>query len=135
VTLVCNPVNLLLTAGYTVEDYLVSVEQAIRRAAGDEAIAAEKVIDRIVVNDPADTSEKVQRMMRGEDIPREVKQVLLHRTPTGPVTLSAEEMGRLESRGIEVIKRSMLSVETVSIRGIDTEAISYERGKLIETII
>jgi hypothetical protein len=134
VTLVCNPVNLLLTAGYTVEEYLQAIEQAISRAAGRQ-IAAEQVIDRVVVNDPSDTSEKVQRMMRGEGIPREVKQVLLHRTPTGPVTVTADDVARLESRGLEVVQKPMLSVETVSIRGIESEAISYEKQKLLEAIV
>ncbi len=135
VTLICNPVNLLLTAGYTVEDYLLSIEQALHRATGDASIRAEQVIDRIVVNDPSGAPEGLQRMMRGEGIPREVKQALLHRTPTGPVTVSGDERARLESRGIEVLQRAMLSVETVSIRGIRTEAISYDRDELFETLM
>ncbi len=134
VTLVCNPVNLLLTAGYTVDDYLRSIEQAVRHTTGRDDIAAEQVVDRLVVNDPSGTSEKVQKMMRGEGIPREVKQVLLHRTPTGPVTVSAEDIAHLEARGLEVVQKPMLSVETVSIRGIETEAISYEKEKLFEAI-
>ena len=36
---------------------------------------------------------------------------------------------------MEVVQKAMLSVETVSIRGIETEAISYEREELIEAII
>ncbi len=135
VVLVCNPVNLLLTAGYTVDDYLNAIEQAVARGAGGKEIRAEEVIDRIVVNDPSGASERVQKMMAGEDIPREVKQALLHRTPTGPVTVSSADMERLDGRGMEVVQKAMLSVETVSIRGIETEAISYEREKLIEAII
>ncbi len=133
VTLVCNPVNLLLTAGYTVEDYLQAIEQAITRAAGTK-IKAEQVIDRVVVNDPAATSEKVRKMMQGEGIPREVKQVLLHRTPTGPVVVTPDDIARLQSRGLEVIQKPMLSVETISIRGIETEAISYAKEKLLDAI-
>ena len=133
VTLVCNPVNLLLTAGYRVDDYLEAIEQAVSRAAGRK-IKAEEVLDRVVVNDPSTTSEKAQRMMRGEGVPREVKQVLLHRTPTGPVTVAREEIAGLEARGMEVVQRAMLSVETVSIRGIETESMSYEKQKLLEAI-
>ena len=134
VMLVCNPVNLLLTAGYTVDDYLRSIEQAVRRAVGREDVKVEQIVDRIVVNDPCAASEKANAMMRGEGIPPEVKQVLLHRTPTGAVTTSAEDIARLEARGIEVIQKAMLSVATVSIRGIETEAISYENERLVETI-
>lgn len=135
VTVVCNPVNLLLTAGYTVDDYLEAIEQAISRAAGGKEIRTEQVIDRVVVNDPSTTSEKAQRMMEGEGIPREVKQVLLHRTPTGPVTVASDDIARLQSRGLEVIQEPMLSVETVSIRGIETESISYEKDKLLAAIV
>lgn len=135
VILVLNPVNLLLTAGYTVDDYLLSIEQAVQHATGRDDVKAEHIVDRIVVNDPSTTSEKAQRMMRGEGIPREVKQVLLHRTPTGPVTVSADDIARLEARGFEVVRRAMLSVETVSIRGIETEAISYDKDKLLEAIL
>jgi len=134
VTLVCNPVNLLLTAGYTVDDYLRSIEQAVQHTTGKDDVRAEHIIDRLVVNDPSGTSEKVQAMMQGEGIPPKVKQVLLHRTPTGPVTVSREDIKRLKGRGIEVLQRAMLSVETVSIRGIETEAISYEKEKLFEAI-
>jgi 2-phospho-L-lactate transferase/gluconeogenesis factor (CofD/UPF0052 family) len=135
VILVCNPMNLLLTAGYAVDDYLRSMEQALRRATGDEDIAAEQIIDRVVVNDPSDATRRVREMMDGEGIPPEVKQELLHRTPTGAVSVSSEEKARLESRGIEVIHRSMLSVETVSIRGIKTEAVSYDRDRLFEALL
>ncbi|UCC68835.1 MAG: YvcK family protein [Armatimonadota bacterium] len=134
VTLVCNPVNLLLTAGYTVDDYLRAIEQGIARASGDAEIKIEQVIDRVVVNDPSTTSEKVQKMMQGEGIPLEVKRVLLHRTPTGPVTVTSDDIARLGGRSLEVIYKPMLSVETVSIRGIETEAISYEKEKLLESI-
>jgi len=127
-------VNLLLTAGYTVDDYLRSIEQAVRHTTGRDDITAEQVVDRLVVNDPSGTSEKVQKMMRGEGIPREVKQVLLHRTPTGPVMVSPEDVKALEERGIEVVVKPMLSVETVSIRGIETEAISYQKEKLFDAI-
>ncbi|MGA2434776.1 MAG: 2-phospho-L-lactate transferase CofD family protein [Bryobacteraceae bacterium] len=133
VVLVCNPVNLLLTAGYSVEDYLGAIEQALGRASGHKLRAAE-IIDRVVVNDPSACSEKVQRVMRGEGVPREVKQVLLHRTPTGPICLSKDEKSRLEGQGIEVVERAMLSVETISIRGIETEAISYSKNMLVDAI-
>lgn len=135
VVLVLNPVNLLLTAGYAVDDYLGAIEQALRHATGRGDISAEQVIDRIVVNDPSGAPERAQRMMRGEGIPPEVKQVLLHRTPTGPVTVSEQDIARLQARGFEVVSRPMLSVETVSIRGIETEAISYERDKLLDAIL
>lgn len=134
VILICNPVNLLLTAGYTVDDYLRSIEQALRHTTGRD-IAAEEVFDRVIVNDPSDTSDKVQAMMRGQGIPLEVKQVLLHRTPTGPVTVSDGDLARLRARGMEVVQKAMLAVETVSIRGLETEAISYEREKLIEAML
>jgi hypothetical protein len=135
VTLVLNPLNLLLTAGYTVADYLRSIEQAVRHATGGGDIKIEHIIDRLVVNDPSTASEKVQKMMRGEDIPPVVKQELLHRTPCGPVTISAEERRQLEARGIEVIHRPMLEVQTVSIRGIETEAVSYQQDMLLDAIL
>jgi len=134
VVLVCNPLNLLLTAGYTVGDYLRSIEQAVMHATGEE-VRAEEIIDRIIVNDPSTASARVQQMMRGEGIPREVKQVLLHRTPTGPVTVSREEIAALEGRGFEVVHRPMLEVETVVIRGMETEAISYQKEKLLSAIM
>ena len=134
VVLICNPVNLLLTAGYTVDDYLRSIEQALYHTTGRN-IKAEQVIDRMVINDPSDTSERVHEMMRGQGIPLEVKQVLLHRTPTGPITVSDDDLARLRARGMEVVQKAMLAVETVSIRGLETEAISYEREKLIEAIV
>ncbi len=133
VVLVLNPVNLLLTAGYAVDDYLHAIEQALSRAVGRPLRAAE-IVDRVVVNDPSASSEKVQRMMRGEGIPREVKQVLLHRTPTGPVCVTSADIARLERQGIEVVQRDMLAVETVSIRGIETEAISYDKEILVDAI-
>jgi hypothetical protein len=135
VTLVLNPLNLLLTAGYTVAGYLRSVEQAVRHATGDQSIKIEHIIERLVVNDPSTASEKAQKMMRGEDIPAVVKQELLHRTPCGPVTISAEERRQLEARGIEVIHRPMLEVQTVSIRGIETEAVSYQPDLLLDAIL
>ncbi len=133
VVLVCNPVDLLLTAGYSVEDYLGAIEQALSRAAA-RTLRASQIIDRVVVNDPSTASEKVQRVMRGEGVPREVKQVLLHRTPTGPICLSKEQAARLEAQGIEVVQRAMLSVETISIRGIETEAISYNKDMLADAV-
>lgn len=135
VTLVCNPVNLLLTAGYTVEDYLRSIEQAVKFATGGKDIKAQEVIGRLVINDPSTASARVQKMMRGEDIPPVVKQELLHRTPCGPVTVSPDEVRQLEGRGIEVIHKPMLEVQTVSIRGIETEAVSYEKEKLLDAVL
>ena len=135
VILVLNPLNLLLTAGYTIADYLRSVEQALKRAAGGKDIPIEQIIDRLVVNDPSTASERVQQMMRGEGIPPAVKQELLHRTPCGPVTVSPEERQELEARGIEVIHQPMLEVQTVSIRGIETEAVSYQPDKLLDAIL
>jgi 2-phospho-L-lactate transferase/gluconeogenesis factor (CofD/UPF0052 family) len=134
VTLVCNPVNLLLTAGYTVDDYLRSIEQAVAHATGEQ-VKAEQIVDRIVVNDPSPASEEVQKMMRGEGIAPEVKRALLHRTPTGAVTVSAEQIAELEGRGFEVVQRGMLEVQTISIRGIETKAISYEDDKLVAALI
>ncbi len=134
VIVVCNPVNLLLTAGYTVSDYLQSIAQALRQATGGREVAIEEVVDRVVVNDPSGAPESVQRMMRGEGIPPEVKQELLHRTPTGPVVARPEEIAALEARGVEVVQKAMLEVQRVSIRGIETEAVSYEAGKLMETL-
>ena len=52
----------------------------------------EEVVDTVIVNDPSGASESVQRMMRGEGLPPEVKRELLHRTPTGPVITSPEEI-------------------------------------------
>jgi len=135
VTLVCNPHNLLLTAGYTVADYLRSIEQAATFALAGRKVKAEEMIDRVVVNDPSTASEKAQRMMRGEGIPAVVKQELLHRTPCGPVTVTPEEVRDLEARGLEVVHRPMLEVQTVSIRGIETEAVSYEKEKVLEAVL
>jgi hypothetical protein len=135
VIVVCNPVNLLLTAGYTVTDYLRSIAQALRQATGGRDIAVQEVMDRVVVNDPSGASESVQRMMRGEGIPPEVKQELLHRTPTGPVVATPEEVAALEKRGVEVVQKGMLEVQRVSIRGIETEAVSYQTGKLVEALL
>jgi len=135
ITLVCNPVNLLLTAGYTVEDYLRSIEQAVQHATNDASIKIQQIVDRVVVNDPSTASEKAQRMMRGEGIPREVKQVLLHRTPTGAVTVSPEEIAGLQNRGMEVVYKPMLEVQTVSIRGIESEAVSYATDKLVDAVV
>jgi len=134
VILVCNPVNLLLTAGYSVTDYLHSLEQALAHASGRE-VRIEEVLDRVVVNDPRGASESAQRMMRGEGIPPEVKRELLHRTPTGPVTTSPAEIAALEKRGLEVVQKDMLEVQKVSIRGIETDAVSYEKGRLIEALL
>ncbi len=135
VTLVCNPHNLLLTAGYRVADYLRSIEQAVSFARDGAAVRAEDLIDRVVVNDPSTASEKAQQMMRGEGIPPEVKQELLHRTPCGAVTLTPEEKAELETRGLEVWHRPMLEVRTVAIRGIETEAVSYRAESLTEAIL
>lgn len=135
VTLVCNPHNLLLTAGYRVADYLRAVEQAVSFARGGVCARAEEFIDRVVVNDPSAASEKAQQMMRGEGIPAVVKQELLHRTPCGAVTLTPEEKAELEARGLEVWFRPMLEVRTVAIRGIETEAVSYRPESLIEAIL
>ena len=135
VIVVCNPVNLLLTAGYTVTDYLRAIEQALRQATGGRKVGIEEVVDTVVVNDPSGASESVQRMMRGEGIPPEVKQELLHRTPTGPVVATPEEMRALQERGVEVVQQEMLEVQRVSIRGIETEAVSYETGKLMEALL
>jgi hypothetical protein len=135
VILVCNPVNLLLTAGYTVSDYLRSVEQALRQATGGEAVGIEEVLDTVVVNDPTGAPESVQRMMRGEGIPPEVKQELLHRTPTGPVVTTPEEIAALQARGLKVVRQPMLEVQRVSIRGLETEAVSYHAEKLLEALL
>ena len=121
--------------GNALEDKTAVVTGAGRGIGRAVALLLAEHGTRVVVNDPSDTSEKVQRMMRGEGIPREVKQVLLHRTPTGPVTVTADDIARLESRGLEVVQKPMLSVETVSIRGIESEAISYEKQKLLEAIV
>jgi 2-phospho-L-lactate transferase/gluconeogenesis factor (CofD/UPF0052 family) len=134
VVLVCNPVNLLLCAGYSVSDYLGCIEQALRHACG-RRVAIEEVIDRVVVNDPLGASESAQRMMRGEGIPPEVKRELLHRTPTGPVTASPEEIRALQARGIEVVQRAMLEVQKISIRGIETDSVSYEQYRLMEALL
>lgn len=134
VILVCNPVNLLLTAGYTVTDYLRSVEQALRHATGGRSVGIEEVLDTVVVNDPSGASESVQRMMRGEGIPPEVKQELLHRTPTGPVVTTREEIVALQARGVQVVQKEMLEVQRVSIRGLETEAVSYQADKLLEVL-
>ena len=133
--LICNPHNLLLTAGYTVADYLRSIEQAMAFARGGRAVMAEEIIDRVVVNDPSPASEKAQQMMRGEGIPPVVKQELLHRTPCGPVTVTPQEVERLTARGLALVHRPMLEVRTVSIRGIETEAVSYQKEKLLDAIL
>jgi len=135
VTLVCNPVNLLLTAGYTVGDYLRSIEQAVGLATGGRAVKVEEMVDRVVVNDPSAASEKAQQMMRGEGIPPVVKQELLHRTPCGAVTVTPAEVKELEGRGMEVVHRPMLEVQTVSIRGIETEAVSYQKERLLDAML
>ena len=133
VLLVCNPVNLLFCAGYTVSDYLRCIEQALGRASGRKT-AIEEVLDRVVVNDPSKASAATQRMMRGEGLPPEVKRELLHRTPTGPVTTSSEEVAALEARGIEVVQQAMLEVQTISIRGVQTEAVTYHKDLLAEAL-
>ncbi len=133
VMLVCNPVNLLFSAGYTVSDYLHSVEMALGHTSG-RPVRIEEVLDRVVVNDASQVSEGVQRMMQGEGIPPEVKRELLHRTPTGPVTISPEERASLEARGLEVMGKPMLEVQTVSIRGLETDTISYHRDLLAEAL-
>jgi hypothetical protein len=135
VTLVCNPVNLLLTAGYTVADYLRSIEQAAMFATGGRAVKVEEMVDRVVVNDPSPASEKARQMMRGEGIPPAVKQELLHRTPCGAVTVTPGEVKELEGRGMEVVHRPMLEVQTVSIRGIETEAVSYQKERLLDAML
>lgn len=134
VTLVCNPVNLLFSAGYTVQDYLRSVEQALLQSSGRK-VAIGDVLDRVIINDPTTAPESVQRMMRGEGIDPIVKQELLHRTPSGPVTVSREEIAALEAQGIEVVHRDMLEIQTISIRGIQTEAVSYDPEKLTEALL
>jgi len=135
VIVVCNPVNLLLTAGYTVSDYLRAIEQALQQATGGRKVGIEEVVDTVVVNDPSGAPESVQRMMRGEGIPPEVKQELLHRTPTGPVITTPEEVRALKARGVEVVQQEMLEVQRVSIRGLETEAVSYQVGKLVEALV
>jgi len=135
VIVVCNPLNLLLTAGYGVSDYLRSIEQALCQATGGRKVGIEEVVDKVVVNDSSGAPERVQRMMRGEGIPPEVKQELLHRTPTGPVAVTPEEMAALRGRGIEVVSKEMLKIERVSIRGIETEAVSYDRSALLEALL
>ncbi len=94
----------------------------------------EEVLDRVVVNDPSRESDRVQRMMQGEGLAPEVKRELLHRTPTGPVTISPEERASLEVRGLEVIEKPLLEVQTVSIRGLETDTISYQRDLLVEAL-
>jgi 2-phospho-L-lactate transferase/gluconeogenesis factor (CofD/UPF0052 family) len=134
VVLVCNPVNLLFSAGYTVRDYLRSVEQALRQSCGRE-VPVREVLDRVIINDPTTAPESVQRMMRGEGIDPVVKQELLHRTPAGPVTVDREELAALEAEGIEVVHRDMLEIQPISIRGIQTEAVSYHPEKLTEALL
>ena len=134
VVMICNPVNLLFCAGYTVTDYLRCIEQAIAHATGGKRIGIEEVVDTVIVNDPSGASESVQRMMRGEGIPPEVKRELLHRTPTGPVITTPEEIQALKARGVKVVQSPMLEVQKISIRGIETVSVSYTGTKLLDAL-
>ncbi len=58
----------------------------------------------------------------------------LHRTPTGPVSVCAEEIRDFEARGIEVVVTDMLEIQKISIRGLETDSVSYARHKLVEAI-